>query len=163
MSRQSQRRIGIWLACGVVLAWACIAPAAALADGSSEKAGKSANKGDFEIEVIVANLSQKTGGIDEGAARLHKELQNQFRYEGIHVLESESVRLAADRVWDMKLPTRRRLRIRPLVVEEKSALISVEVSGLVESDLRIKKGQLIVIGAERFRDGKLVIALEAQD
>jgi len=63
----------------------------------------------------------------------------------------------------LNLPTRRRLRIRPLVVEANGALISVEISGLVQTDLRIKEGQLVIIGAERYLDGKLVIALQADD
>ncbi len=117
----------------------------------------------FAIRVIVANLSQKKSGIDAGAKRLHKELKNQFRYEGIRVLEETTIVLGADAVVDMKLPTLRRLRMRPLVVDADSALVSVEVSGLVQTDLKIKRGQLVIIGAERFRDGKLVIALEGKN
>lgn len=117
----------------------------------------------FELEVIIASLTNEHDKIDKGAKRLHKELKDQFRYQGIRVLETKLLKLSVDDVWDMKLPTRRRLRIRPLVIENNGALISVEISGLVQSDLRIKQGQLIIIGAERFRDGKLVIAFEAND
>lgn len=117
----------------------------------------------FGIKVIVANLTSEKGGIDKGAKRLHKELKNQFRYEGIKVLESEKLKFVDEKVFDMKLPSLRRLRIRPLVVESDSALISVEISGLVQSDLRLKRGQLVIIGAERYQRGKLVIALEADD
>ncbi|MFP8870334.1 MAG: hypothetical protein VCB43_02200, partial [Myxococcota bacterium] len=81
--------------------------------------------------------------------------------EGIRVLDSVKVTLSGDEVWNLKLPSRRRLRIRPLVVEAESALISVEISGLVQSDLKIKSGQLVIIGAERFHEGKLVIAIDA--
>jgi hypothetical protein len=117
----------------------------------------------FELKVIVASLTNQHNKIDKGAKRLHKELKNQFRYEGIRVLETRELELLVDDVFDMKLPTRRRLRIRPLVIEAESALFSVEISGLVQSDLRIKEGQLIIIGAERYLDGKLVIALQADD
>jgi len=117
----------------------------------------------FTIDVIVANLSQEQSGVDKGAKRLHKELKSQFRYEGIRVLEKQKVSLSSDRVFDMKLPTLRRLRIRPLVVEADGALVSVDVSGLVSTDLKISRGQLVIIGMERFRDGKLVIAFEGRD
>lgn len=117
----------------------------------------------FDLRVIVANLTNSRDTIDKGARRLDKELKSQFRYEGIRVLDSVDVTLVGDDVTDLKLPSRRRLRIRPLVVESGSALISVEISGLVQSDLKLKKGQLVIIGAERFGDGKLVIALEASD
>ncbi len=115
----------------------------------------------FELEVVVARLTIGQKTIDKGAKRLHAELKGQFRYEGIRVVETKRVRLVADEVWDLNLPTRRRLRIRPLVVEKGGALISVEISGLVQTDLRIKKGQLVIIGAEKYLDGKLVIALQA--
>ena len=115
----------------------------------------------FELEVMVARLTSQQSKIDKGAKRLHAELKHQFRYEGIRVVETKRVRLVADEVWDLNLPTRRRLRIRPLVVDAGGALISVEISGLVQSDLRIEKGQLVIIGAERYLDGKLVIALQA--
>ena len=115
----------------------------------------------FELEVVVARLTAEHDKVDKRAARLHAVLKSQFRYEGIRVLETRQVSLVVDDVWDLNLPTRRRLRIRPLVVEATSALISVEISGLVQSDLRIKEGQLVIIGAEKYRDGKLIIALQA--
>lgn len=115
----------------------------------------------FELDVMVARLTSKHSKIDKAAKRLHAELKEQFRYEGIRVVETKRVRLVVDEIWDLNLPTRRRLRIRPLVVEKGGALISVEISGLVQTDLRIEKGQLVIIGAETYRDGKLVIALQA--
>jgi hypothetical protein len=117
----------------------------------------------FALQVVVARLTDGHKKIDKAAERLHDALKKQFRYEGIRVLEVKRVSLVADEVWDLNLPTRRRLRIRPLVVEATGALISVEISGLVQSDLRIESGQLVIIGAEKFRDGKLVIALQAAD
>ena len=131
-------------------------PALAQTAGSPSKKGPS-----FDLKVIVANLTDSHKKIDEGARRLDKELKSQFRYEGIRVLDTVNVTLTGDEVWDHKLPSRRRLRIRPLVVKEGSALISVEISGLVQSDLKVKEGQLVIIGAERFGDGKLVIAIDA--
>ena len=115
----------------------------------------------FELDVVVARLTSGQNKIDKRAKRLHAALKNQFRYEGIRVLETRRLTLVVDEVMDLKLPTRRRLRIRPLVVEAKGALISVEISGLVQSDLRINEGQLVIIGAEQYLDGKLVIALQA--
>ena len=132
---------------------------AALPSGEARAEGEPT----FDLEVIVASLTSEHDKIDRAARRLHKELKDQFRYEGIRVLETRELELSVDDVFDMKLPTRRRLRIRPLVIEKKSALVSVEISGLVQSDLRIKQGQLIIIGAERYLDGKLVIALRADD
>lgn len=140
---------------GVALCLLALLPPRASAQGETSQGPK------FELQVIVANLTNETKKIDKGAKRLDKELRNQFRYEGIRVLETIDLKISGDDVWDLKLPSRRRLRIRPLVIEKDSALISVEVSGLVQSDLKVKRGQLVIIGAERFQDGKLVIAIEA--
>jgi len=150
---------GIWSWMGglvpaiVVLGVAGLAPTFARAEAESS----------FELEVIVASLTNEHDKIDRGAKRLHKELKDQFRYEGIRVLETRELKLSVDDIFDMKLPTRRRLPIPPLVIEKNGALVSVEISGLVQSDLRIKQGQLIIIGAEKYLDGKLVIALRAED
>lgn len=146
-------RIGALVPAIVVLVIAGLAPTVASAEAEAT----------FELEVIVASLTSEHDKIDRGAKRLHKELKDQFRYEGIRVLETRELKLSVDDIFDMKLPTRRRLRIRPLVIEKKGALVSVEISGLVQSDLRIKEGQLIIIGAEKYLDGKLVIALRAGD
>lgn len=137
------------------LALACLVPGAS---GAESAVGKAPT---FEIRVLVANLTNDRDKIDKEARRLDKALKSQFRYEGIRVLDSVKVTLSGDEVWNLKLPSRRRLRIRPLVVEAESALISVEISGLVQSDLKIKSGQLVIIGAERFHEGKLVIAIDA--
>lgn len=151
------------------LAWVCLGPSplpslqatSGQARAADDEATASASAANFKFELIVANLTNSYSKIDKGARRLDKELKSQFRYEGIRVLETVDVKLSGDEIWDLKLPSRRRLRIRPLVIEQGSALISVEISGLVQSDLRVRRGQLVIIGAERFGDGKLVIAIDA--
>ena len=115
----------------------------------------------LNVVVTVANLSAEGAGIDPRAKRLHAELKKQFRYSGISVSEIKKLRLGVDQVGSITLPTGRTLKLRPLVIEKRSALLAVEISGLVQTDLRLDAGQLIIIGAEDFRDGKLVVALEA--
>jgi hypothetical protein len=39
-------------------------------------------------------------------------------------------------------------------------LLGVTVKGSLQTDLRIPNGHLVVIGAEGYQDGKLVISLE---
>lgn len=151
MRARIRTRSHLLRAATVSLVVSCVAAGAVRADADAG----------FEIEVVVARLTADRSKIDKGAERLHAALKDQFRYKGIRVLKTERVALVADEVWDLNLPTRRRLRIRPLVVEADGALISVEISGLVQTDLRIGLGQLVVIGAEKFRDGKLVIALQS--
>ena len=112
------------------------------------------------IKVIIAHLSDEPGKIDPRASRLHEELKGQFRYGGIKVLSTVTHHLAVHEIARDDLPSGRRLMVKPILIEGKSVLISVDVSGLVQTDMRLKSDQLVIIGAEKYRDGKLVIALE---
>ena len=43
---------------------------------------------------------------------------------------------------------------------EVAALVAVDVRGLLKTDLRMKSDHLVVIGAESYEGGKLVVSLE---
>lgn len=116
--------------------------------------------GTVELEVTIAHLTNEPGKIDTRAARLDKELRSQFRYEGIKLLSSRKYSLAVDEVARDELPTGRKLRVKPIIIDPKGALFAVDISGLVQTDLRLNDGQLVIIGAEKYENGKLVIALE---
>ena len=67
-----------------------------------------------------------------------------------------------DQVGSVGLPNGKQARVRPLNVDGDSALLAVEIEGAVQTDLRVRKGHWVVIGAERYRDGKLVISLRSR-
>jgi hypothetical protein len=114
----------------------------------------------IDIELMVSHISDAAGGVDERGEELHAKLQREFRYQSLKVLESRSLRLALDEVGTVTLPNGKRARIRPLQLGEHGVLLAVDVEGSVQTDLRVRNGHLVVIGAERYRDGKLVISLE---
>jgi hypothetical protein len=114
----------------------------------------------IDIELMVSHISDAAGGVDERGEELHAKLQREFRYQSLRVLESRSLRLALDEVGTVTLPNGKRARIRPLQLGEHGVLLAVDVEGSVQTDLRVRNGHLVVIGAERYRDGKLVISLE---
>ncbi len=114
----------------------------------------------IELIVLVAHASAGPGGVDPRAERLADKLTKEFRYESLRVLQSRRLRLALDEVGSVRLPNGKLLRLRPLQVGEKSVLLAVELEGTLQTDLRIPNGHLVVIGAERYQDGKLVIGLE---
>jgi hypothetical protein len=114
----------------------------------------------ISLEIIVAHLSPEPGKNDPRAARLHAELKEQFRYESISVLDTKRLNLGIDQVGTHALPGGRKLLVKPLLIEGKSSLLSIDITGLVQTDLRIERGQLVIIGAEKYEGGKLVIALE---
>ena len=61
---------------------------------------------------------------------------------------------------DMKLPTGRAVRLRPMDVGDDGVLVAVEVEGGTEADLRVPNRRIVVIGGQPYEGGRLVISLE---
>jgi len=59
---------------------------------------KAESSSGFALKGVVARLTDKSSKNDKGAGRLHAELKNQFRYEGIRVVEARRFVLVADQV-----------------------------------------------------------------
>ena len=114
----------------------------------------------IDVDLMVSHISDAAGGVDARGEALHAKLQREFRYESLRVLESRSLQLGLDEVGTVNLPNGKRARIRPLQLGENGVLLAVDVEGSVQTDLRVRNGHLVVIGAERYQDGKLVISLE---
>jgi len=112
------------------------------------------------LEVLVAYISDQAGGIDPRGVELHAKLADQFRYETLRVLDRRRLDLPLGTVESVDLPNGRRLNVRAFQLSSKGVLLGVTVTGSLQTDLRIPNGHLVVIGAERFEDGKLVISLE---
>jgi len=152
--RESKGSIG-WTV--VILLLSLVMTSGSWGDPKNDKSTGSNER--LKIDLIVAHLLQEPGKIDPAAARLDRELRDQVRYESIKVLGTKSFRLGLDEVGRDRLPNGRTLMVKPIVLDSRSALISVDVSGLVQTDLRLKNDQLAIIGAEAYKGGKLVIAL----
>ncbi len=114
----------------------------------------------IEVQLMVSRISDAPGGIDPRAARLHRKLKGQFRYESLKVLQTRSLKLGIDQVATEVLPNGKKVRIRTLQVDDKGALLAVDVEGAVRGDYKVRNGQLLVFGAGPDGDGKLVISLE---
>ncbi len=112
------------------------------------------------VELMVTEASQAEGPIDPRARRLDKHLRKDFKYGSLKVLEARRMELEIDEVGSLKLPNGRWVRVRPLDLGKSGVLMAVDVEGAVKSDLRIRNKQLVVIGAERQGESKLVISLE---
>ena len=114
----------------------------------------------IDVELMVSHVSNAAGEIDPRGRKLHRKLQDQFRYESLRVLQIRRLRLALDEVASVGLPNGKSVRVRPLQLSGGGVLMTVDVEGAARMDLKIRKGHLVVIGAERYQDGKLVISLE---
>lgn len=112
------------------------------------------------IDVTVSHALDAQGAIDPRAAELDTLLKQQFRYGGLKVLQEERLNLALDQVGTLQLPNGRKFRVRPLDIGPEGVLLSVSVQGTLWTDMRVRNGHPVVIGAERYEDGKLVIRLQ---
>jgi hypothetical protein len=137
------------LALGLAAALALAAPAAAQ-EGPRRIA----------LDVIVAYISDEPGGVDPRAKRLDAKLADQFRYETLRVVDQKRLDLPLGTVESVGLPNGKRMNVRAFQLSSKGVLLGVTVQGSLQTDLRIPNGHLVVIGAERYQDGKLVISLE---
>jgi hypothetical protein len=112
------------------------------------------------MDVMVSHISNRPGDVDPAGRKLDRKLRDQFRYESLRVLENRRLSLKLDEVGSVRLPSGKRLRVRPLQVSQRGVLVAVTIEGILQTDLRIRNGHLVVIGAEPYEDGRLVISLE---
>jgi hypothetical protein len=125
-------------------------------------AGSASAQQKIAVAVTVARISESPCEIEQRARKLDRKLREQFRYECLQVVEARRLHLALDQLGSMGLPNGKSLRVRPLHVGERGALLAVEVEDIVQTDLRVRNRHLVAIGAGRSGDGKLVISLEPE-
>jgi hypothetical protein len=113
----------------------------------------------ISLEVLVAYISDEDGGVDPKAERLHEKLADQFRYRTLRVLDERRLDLPLGVVQSVALPNGRQLNVRAFQLSSRGVLLGVTVTGSLQTDLRIPNGNLVVIGAERYQAGKIVISL----
>ena len=114
----------------------------------------------ISLEVLVAYISDQEGGVDPRATELHAQLSDQFRYRTLRVLDQRRFDLPLGVTEGLELPTGKLLNVRAFQLGPRGVLLAVTVRGSLQTDLRIPNGHLVVIGAEGYQDGKLVISLE---
>lgn len=129
-------------------------PRAAAQDAAPARVG-------FEIHVLEASPTK--GAIDPGARRFHALLGKQVRYESLRLLDTQQRRVAVGDIGRVKLPTGTVFRFRPLDVGGRGVLVAVDMGRTAKGDFRIPKGKPLVIGGQPYRDGQLVVILEARD
>ena len=114
----------------------------------------------FDVLVAKVSTTGQPEKIDPKGKALHTALAAQIRYDRLEVLATETFVLGIDEVGRAALPNGRELLVKPLVVDAAGALVAVDVRGLLKTDLRMKSDHLVVIGAESYEGGKLVVSLE---
>ena len=144
-----------WRRLALAVALACAAARGASAQPAEPEARKRVG-----LEVLVAKLSDAAGGIDPRAEELDRKLSAEFRYASLRVLDARRLDVPLQTVESVDLPNGRRFQVRPLQLSARGVLLAVTVQGTLRTDMRVPNGHLVVIGAERFEDGRLVISLK---
>jgi len=112
------------------------------------------------VQLRVGHISQQPGTIDPAAADLDRRLRRDFNYKSIHLIEDRTLDLGMNELGSLQLPTGRWVTVRPRKVGDTGVLLAVEVQGLLRTRLRVPNRHQVVIGAQNYDDGKLVISLE---
>ena len=141
------------LSAGLLMLVVVSAPLAAFAQDAGES-GKVVT-----LMVMLSHISNQPGAIDKRAAQLDQKIRKDFRYESLRVLDEREMRLEINDVGSMALPNGRKLRVTPMLIDERGALLAIDLEGSAKADLRVKPRHLIVIGAQSYQGGKLVISL----
>lgn len=141
--------------------------------------GQSGGRHPINVDVIVSHVSQKPPPSpdvidlrsnvapaptrveepDPRVRRIDAALKGRFVYDRIELVERHRMVLDVDEVGSVKLPNGERFRVRPLDVGEGGVLMAVDI-GSKKLDVRAHSGHLVVIGAEPYQDGQLVISVE---
>jgi hypothetical protein len=116
--------------------------------------------GPIDVQVLVCHAAPAAGGVDAACRELDAKIGAQFRYESLKKLQTRVLELALNEVGSVRLPNGKSLKVRPLQVDDGGVLLAVDVEGAVRTDVKVANGNLVVIGADAYKDGKLVISLE---
>ena len=138
------------------LVWIALAAAASIALALPVSAQTS-----IQVEMMVSLASNEAGPVDPRARKIDGRLKREFRYESLQVLESKRQRVAIDSVMTVRLPNGKQARVRPMALDERGVLLAVDIEGAVKVDARTKSGHLLVFGAGRHGNGRLVVSIEA--
>lgn len=112
------------------------------------------------LDLTVSHATMQPGPVDPTAAELQASLREDFRYESIRVLERRRLDLKLQEIGGLDLPTGKRVRIRPLHMGEGGVLLAVDIEDTLHTDVRIPDRRPVVIGVDRYLDGKLILTVQ---
>ena len=147
------RRVALIVACGAALAW--WSQRAAAQDVHQEQPPDH-----VAIVLLVSHVTNEPGPIDPGGEEIHRRLLREFQYQSFHVLERHNMDLRLQEIGGFVLPTGKRVELRPLALSPTGALISVDIPGTLQTDLRVPNRKQVVIGVDHYHDGKLILTLQ---
>jgi hypothetical protein len=115
------------------------------------------------VHLTVVHASQTPGPIDPDAQRLHQQLQKDFRYQSLRVMQDSRMRMPMREERRVELPTGKALRVRAISIDPQGVLMSLEMKDRLDTRVMLRPRKPVVIGGESYQDGKLFIAIESDD
>lgn len=112
------------------------------------------------LDLTVSHASSRPGPVDPEAARLHQSLRDDFRYESLRVIERRRLDLRTGEIGGLELPTGKRVRVRPLHMGTGGVLLAIDIENTLQTDMRVPDRKPVVIGVDRYDDGKLILTLQ---
>ena len=106
--------------------------------------------------------SPRPGPVDPAAAQLHESLRHDFRYQSLRVIEHRRLDLRTGEVGGLELPSGKRVRVRPLHMGAGGVLLAVDIENTLQTDMRVPDRHPVVIGVDRYDDGKLILTLQPE-
>lgn len=113
------------------------------------------------LSLTVSHASPHPGPIDPEAARLHESLR-EFRYQSLRVIERRRLDLRTGEIGGLELPTGKRVQVRPLHMGPAGVLVALDIENTLHTDMRLLDRKPVVIGVDRYDDGKLILTLEPE-
>lgn len=126
--------------------------------GTGEARAQSAER--IGLVLTISHATQRPGPVDPEAVEIHRRLQQEFLFQSLRVIERRHIDLRLQEVGGMVLPTGKRISLRPMSLSATGVLIAVEIPGTLETDVRVPNHQHVVIGLDRYEDGKLILTLQ---
>lgn len=114
------------------------------------------------LNLMVSHASSHPGPVDPAAAQLHESLRGEFRYQSLRVIERRRLNLRTGEIGGLDLPSGKRVRVRPLHVGPGGVLLAVDIENTLHTDMRLLDRRPVVIGVDRFEDGKLILTVESE-
>jgi hypothetical protein len=114
------------------------------------------------LDLTVSHASPHPGPVDPEAALLHERLRGDFRYQSLRVIERRRLDLRTGEIGGLDLPSGKRVRVRPLHMGPAGVLLAVDIENTLHTDMRVPDRQPVVIGVDRYQDGKLILMLQPE-
>lgn len=114
------------------------------------------------LDLTVSHASLSPGPVDPQASQIHESIKQEFRYESLRVIERRRLNLRTGEIGGLELPSGKQVRVRPLHMGAGGVLLAIDIENTLHTDIRVPDRQPVVIGVDRYDDGKVILTLQPE-